>query len=260
MPLPARFGSITRKGGAVARGIIPPLKELALCAATASGPAGGVMTSVAVAGYMTLEQAADAIDSRSMPRDWLGQEIILLETDKHVSEELEAAAAEPPAVDTPLGRLNRAINHLLRALSDGDAKAVVVDEHGHTRDFPAALWGRPGIRALFRPGELPDEFRVAVEGHKIDVSKRWVLVSKQDIHRILSELASGPEVTDVEGEFRAWLAAKLERRAQGNPVSKHETWSQAQRAFASRMRFHAFERIWTEMVPHDWSRPERPGR
>ena len=77
------------------------------------------MTGVAVEGYMTLEQAVDAIGSRLMQQDWLGQEVHLLEADKHISEELEAAAAGPPAVDTPLGRLNRAVNYLLRALSDG---------------------------------------------------------------------------------------------------------------------------------------------
>jgi hypothetical protein len=218
------------------------------------------MADVAVEGYMTLEQAVDAIGRRLMPQDWLGQEVRLLEAGKHISEELEAAAAEPPTVDTPLGRLNRAVNYLLRALSDGDAKAIAVNAYGHRRDFPAELWGRPGVRILFQPGALPDEFRVALEGHKSDVSERWILVSKLDIHRILSELASGLEVTDVEGEFRAWLAAKLEERMQGRPVSKHETWSQAQRAFGSRMRYHAFERIWTDTVPEEWRRPERPGR
>jgi hypothetical protein len=218
------------------------------------------MTDIAATGYITLEHAVDALGRRLMPREWLGQEVTLLETDRHVSEKLEGATAEAAAIDTPLGRLNRAVNYLLRALSAGDVKAVTIDEHGHSRDFPAALWSRPGIRAVFRPGQLPDEFRVAVEGHRLAVGSRWVRVSHLDIDRMLTELAAGPEVTDVEGEFRAWLAAKVEDRARGKAVSKKETWSQAQRTFGSRMPYHAFERIWSETVPQEWRRPERASR
>jgi hypothetical protein len=219
-----------------------------------------IMTGGEVAGYVTLEQAVEAIGRQLMPHDWLGEEISLLETDKHVPEELELAAAEAAAIDTPLGRLNRAVNYLLRALSAGDVKAVTVDEHGHSRDVPPTLWGRPGSRAVFRPGELPDEFRVMVEGHKVGVGKRWVRVSALDIHRIRTELVGGPEVTDVEGEFRAWLAARLEKRPKDQVLSKTETWFQAQHVFASRMPYHAFERIWMETVPQEWRRPAPPGR
>jgi hypothetical protein len=218
------------------------------------------MMGIAISGYMTLEEAVDAIGHRLMPRNWLGQEVDLLETDKHIAEELEVAAAAAPPINTPLGRLNRAVNYLLRALCAGGVKAVIVDGHGHSRDFPAALWGRPGIRAVFLPGELPNEFRVPVEGHRMVAGSRWVRVSHLDIDRMLTEMGAGPEVTDVESEFRAWLAAKLEKRAQGKPVYKNETWSQAQRAFASRMPFHAFERIWSETVPQEWRRRERPSR
>lgn len=208
---------------------------------------------------MTLEQAIDAIGRRLMPRDWLGQEISLLETDKHIAEELEVAAAEA-AADTPLGRLNRAVNHLLRALAAGDMKAVAIDEHGHSHDVPTALWRRREIRAVFRPGELPDEFRVAVEGHRAGVGSRWVRVSHLDIDRMLTELASGPEVTDVEGEFRTWLAAKVEQPAHGTPVSKSDTWAEAQRIFGARMPYHTFERIWSATVPRAWRRSGRAGR
>jgi hypothetical protein len=217
-----------------------------------------LMTGVAVAGYMSLEEAVDAIGRRLMPRIWLGQETGLLEADRHVAEKLEIAAAETGAVDTPLGRLNRAVNHLLRALAAGDVNAIAVDQHGHSREFPAALWGRPGIRAVFRPTELSDEFRVAVEGHRAGVGSRWVRVSRLDIDRMLTELAAGPEVTDVEAEFRAWLAANIVQPPHGRPVSKNDIWSQAQRLFASRLPYHTFERIWSATVPPAW-RSERTG-
>lgn len=216
------------------------------------------MTSVTTAGYMTLEQAVDAIGRRLMPRKWLGAEINLLEGDKHISEELEAVDAEPATIDTPVRRLNRAVHYLLSALARGDVKAVVVDELGHSRDFPAALWGRPGIRAVFCQGELPDEFRIALEGHKVGVGSHWVRVLQSDIDQTLTELTPGP--TDVEGELRAWLAAKIAKRAPGQRVSKNEIWSQAQRAFGSRMPFHAFKRIWSATVPQEWRRPERASR
>lgn len=217
------------------------------------------MTSVALAEYMTLEQAVDAIGSRLMPQHWRGQEVNLLESDRHALEEPQAVAA-PAAIGTPLGRLNLAVSYLIRALSAGDVKAVVIDELGHARDFPSALWGRPEARALFRPGKLPDEFRIAVEGQRAGVDSRWVRVSHLDVHRMLTGLAAGPEVRDVEGAFRAWLSAKLEERAQGRPVSKNKTWSEAQRDFSSRMPYHAFERIWNETVPQDWRHPKRPSR
>ncbi len=215
------------------------------------------MMSVTAAGYMTLEQAVDAIGRRLMPRNWLGDEITLLGGEKHISEELESADAEPAAIDTAVKRLNRAVHFLLSALANGDVKAMIVDELGHSRDFPAPLWGRPGIRAVFRQGELPEEFRIALEGHKAAVGAHWVRVLQSDIDRALAELTGGP--TDVEAELRAWLAAKIEKRAQGQRVSKNATWSQAQRAFGSRMPFHAFKRIWSATVPQEWRRPEHTG-
>jgi hypothetical protein len=218
------------------------------------------MRSIAVPGYMSLEEAVDAIGRRLMPRTWLGPEVGLLEIDKHVAEELEVQAAEAGGAGTPLGRLNRAVNYLLRALLAGEVEAVIFDEHGRSHDVPAPLWGRPEVRVVFRPGEVPDEFRVAVEGHKIGEGSRWLRVSHLDIDRMLTELAAGPEVTDVAGEFRAWLAAKLRERAEGKPVFQNETWAQAQRAFADRMPFHAFERIWTETVPEEWRHKERVRR
>jgi hypothetical protein len=218
------------------------------------------MTGIAVAGYMTLEQAVDAVGRRLMPRTWLGQETSLLETDKHIAEALEMAATEGAATDTPLGRLNRAVNHLLRALAAGDVNAIAIDEHGHSREFPAALWARPGIRAVFRPAAVPDEFRVAVEGHRSGAGAHWVRVSDLDIDRMLTEFAAGAEMTDVESEFRSWLAAKVKQPEHGRPVSKNDTWSEAQRIFASRMPYHTFERIWESTVPSAWRRPQQAGR
>lgn len=218
------------------------------------------MTNLAISGYITLEQAVGAVGRQLMPREWLGQEVNLLKVDSRATEEVGIVGEKATATDTALGRLNRAVNYLLRALFAGDVKVVAAREGGDLRDFPAALWKRPGIRAVFRSGELPVNFRVAIEGHRADAGTRWILVSELDIHRLLSGRAAGPEVTDVEGEFRAWLATKINERAQEKPLRKKQTWTEAQSAFGSRLPYHSFERIWTATVPEAWRRPIRAGR
>lgn len=218
------------------------------------------MTDLATSGYITLEQAVDAVGRRLMPHEWLGQEVNLLKVDSRVTEDVEAVGEEATGTGTPFGRLNRAVNHLLRALFAGDVKAVTTREGGDFREFPAALWMRPGIRVVFRSGELPVNFRVAIEGHRADAGKRWILVSETDVHRLLSGVAAASEVTDVEGEFRAWLATQINERAKGMPMRKKQAWMEAQRAFSSRLPYRSFERIWTATVPEAWRRSTRAGR
>lgn len=218
------------------------------------------MTDFAKSGYITLDQAVDAIGRRLMPYEWLGQEINLLKADSRVTEEVEAVGDSATVTDTPVGRVNWAVNYLLRALYAGNVKAVAAREGGDIRDFPSALWIRPGIRAVFRSGELPVDFRVAVEGHREDAGKRWILVSELELRRLLSALAAGPEVADVEAEFRAWLATKVNERADRTPLRKKQTWIEAQGAFGSRLPYRSFEQIWTATVPEGWRRPVRGGR
>jgi len=103
-----------------------------------------------------------------MPRQWQGQETVLLKRESRATVEVAALGLATTAVDTAIGRLSRAVNYLLAALFAGDVTAVVASEDGRLRDFPPSLWIRPGIRASLRSGELPVEFRVAIEGHKAE--------------------------------------------------------------------------------------------
>jgi hypothetical protein len=218
------------------------------------------MTDFAPAGYMTLEQAIDDIGRHLMPHEWLCHETDLLRRDSSVTENLAGVGEEAAATDTPVGRLNRALNHLLRALFAGEVKAVVVREHEDTYPCPPSLWNRPGIRAVFRSGELPVQFRVALEGHltgEPGEGRRWIVVSKPDVRRLLGALAPGREVADVEAEFRTWLTAKVDESAGKEPPSKKRTWAEAQSAFGSRLAYKSFERVWAATVPAEWRRPAR---
>jgi hypothetical protein len=149
---------------------------------------------------------------------------------------------------------------LIRALRAGEVKSVTAGEGRNIRDFPAALWVQPGIRAAFGSGELPIDFRVALEGHRADAGTRRILVSEADIHRLASGLAAGTGVTDVEGEFRAWLATKINERAEGRPLRKKQAWMEVQGVFGSRLPYRSFERVWTATVPEAWRRPVRTDR
>jgi hypothetical protein len=213
-----------------------------------------------VSGYIAIEQAIDAVGRRLMPHQWLGQEVLLLKSDSRALEETEAASAEATVTETPLGRLNRAVNYLIHALFAGEVKAVTAGEDGHIRDLPAALWMRPGIRAVFGSGKLPINFCVALEGHRADTGKRWVLVSELDLHRSLAALAAAPATADVEAEFGSWLARKIAEHAEGTPLRKRQTWMEAQGVFGARLPFRSFERIWTATVPQTWQRAVRANR
>lgn len=215
------------------------------------------MTNLAKSGYITLDQAVEAVGRRLMPHEWLGQEINLLKLDSRALDEVEAVGEEATTGATPMGRLNRAVNYLIRALFAGDVKAVACAEDGDIHDLPAALWMRPGIRAAFGSGELPVSFRVAVEGHSVDARQRWIMVSELDLHRVLAPLGAGAEAGDVEAEFRSWLEKKITEHTERPPLNRRQTWMEAQGAFGSRLPYRSFERIWTATIPATWRRPAR---
>ncbi len=210
------------------------------------------MEGLTPSGYVTLERAIDEIGRQLMPGAWLGQETTLLKRDNRATEEVAAVDSAATATDTAIARLNRAVNHLLAALFAGDVKAVVAREDGKIRDFSPSLWIRPGMRAVFRSGELPIDFRVAIEGHKADTGKRWVLLLESDLRRLLRRLGSTRGRPDVEVQFRAWLARKIEEVAGAEPPRKKRLWIEAQGAFGPELPFRSFERIWTAMVPATW--------
>jgi hypothetical protein len=209
-------------------------------------------------GYIPLEQAVEAIGRRLMPHQWLGQEITLLKRNSRAIEEVEAVGEEATNVAAPLGRLNRAVNHLIRALFAGEVKAVLASEGGDFHDLPAAIWMQPGIRGAFAAGEFPINFRVALEGHKVDARPRWVLVSELDLHRLLAPLIGGVEGGDVEGEVRAWLEKKIAEHAKHPPMRRRQAWMEAKGEFGARLPYRSFERIWTATIPAAWRRPSRP--
>jgi hypothetical protein len=215
------------------------------------------MTDFARSGYIPLDQAVEAVGRRLMPHQWLGQEINLLKLDSRALEEVEAVAEEATNIATPIGRLNRAVNYLIRVLFAGDVHAVLVSEAGDFHDLPSALWMRPGIRAAFGSGELPVSFRVAVEGHKVDARPRWVMVSEADVHRLLAPLVGGVEERDVESELRAWLEKKIAAHAERPPMRRRQTWMEAQGTFGSRLPYRSFERIWAATIPAAWRRQVR---
>jgi hypothetical protein len=192
-------------------------------------------------GYITLEQAVDAVGRYLMPHEWLGTEIGLLKSDIAVTEAAPIVAEEETATDTQVGRLNRALNYLIRALAAGDLNAVVAREDGKISPFPSMLWMSPGVRGVFRAGELPVHLRVAIEGHK--AGKRWVLLPRSDLRRHLQE-AGPPQPTDVENEFRAWLTKRIEQCAEERP-SKKQFWIETQAEFGARLPYRSFNRIWS---------------
>lgn len=204
-------------------------------------------------GYVTLQQAIDEIGRHLMPGEWLSHEINLLQSDSSITEDLAAVGEETIATGTPTGRLNRAMNHLLRALFAGEVKAVIARENGEIHPCPPFLWTRPGIRAVFRSGELPVQFRVALEGHitgETGEGRRWVLLPESDVRRLLGALATAP--TDVEAEFRAWLAAKIAESAGKELPTRKRIWMEAQAVFGSRLPYRSFQRIWTATAPKEW--------
>lgn len=158
-------------------------------------------------GYVTMDQAVDAVGRYLMPHEWLGVETDLLKRDTTLTDEdvPPIVAEEETATDTPVGRLNRALNYLVRTLAAGDLNAVAAHEDGEIHPFPSMLWMSRGIRAIFRAGEVPVHLRVALEGHKAGAGKRWVLFPQSDLRQHLRE-AGPPEAVNVEDEFRAWLA------------------------------------------------------
>lgn len=194
-------------------------------------------------GYMTVEQAVDAVGRYLMPHEWLGPELDRLKRDTTITEATPIVAEEETATDTQAGRLNRALNYLIRALAAGDLNAVVAHEDGDIRPFPSMLWMSPGVRDVFRAGELPVHLRVAIEGHKADTGKRWVLLRRSDLRRHLRE-AGPPEAIDVEGEFRAWLTKRIEQCAEERP-SKKQLWIETQAVFGARLPYRSFNRIWS---------------
>jgi hypothetical protein len=216
------------------------------------------MTHFVSSGYITLQQAIDEVGRHVMPHEWLGQETDLLPRDSSVTENLAAVGEEATATGTLTGRLNRAMNHLLRALFAGEVKAVVARENGEVHPCPLSLWARPGIRAVFRSGELPVHFRVALEGHKTGETgdgKRWILLPQSDVRQVLGALP--PEPADVEADFRAWLAARIDASAGKGLPSKKHIWMEAQGAFGSRLPYRSFQRIWAATAPKGWRSPLR---
>jgi hypothetical protein len=209
---------------------------------------------------MTLEQALDAVGRRLMPQEWQGHEVDLLKRDGAATEQAATPGEEAAATHTQVGRLNRAMTYLLRALSDGDVKAVVAGEHGEMSAFPSSLWKMPGTRAIFRSGELPVHLRVALEGHKAGAGRRWILLSQSDLHHVLGEAAPLAELPDPEIELREWLAKKIEQYAKAEPPSRKHIWMEAQAAFGSRLSYRSFSRIWSAVAPEAWKRPVRARR
>lgn len=210
-------------------------------------------------GYVTLEQAVGEIGRHLMPEEWQGQETILLKRSDRAAEEVATVGIPPSATRTAMGRLNWAVNYLLSALFTGDVKAVVAREEGGIRDFASSLWTKPGMRAVFRSGELPVEFRVAVEGHKAETGRRWVLLLESDLRRLLRRLATTRGRPDVEAQFRTWLTGKIDAFAGAETPRKKRLWVEAQGVFGSELPYRSFERIWTATVPATWRQPRGAG-
>lgn len=167
-----------------------------------------------------------------------------MKRDIAVTEAAPIVAEEETATDTQVGRLNRALNYLVRRLAAGDLNAVVVREEGETHPFPSMLWMSPGARGVFRAGELPVHLRVAIEGHKGDTGKRWVLLPRSDPRRHLR--GAGPaQPTDVENAFRAWLTKRIEQCAEGERPSKKQVWTETQAVFGAGLPYNSFNRIWS---------------
>jgi hypothetical protein len=205
-------------------------------------------------GYVTLEQTIDEIGRHMMPSAWQGQETTLLKRDDHVIEEVPGVGGLATATRTAAERLNWAVNYLIAALFAGDVKAAVAREDGGLHDFPPALWMRPGIRAVFRSGELPVDFRTAVEGHRAGSGRRRILLLESDLRRLLRRLGTTRGRPDVEAQFGAWLARKIDEVAGAEPPQKKRLWVEARGLFGPELPFRSFERIWAATVPANWRR------
>jgi hypothetical protein len=216
------------------------------------------MADFVPSGYVTLEHAIAEIGRQLMPAEWQGPEMILLKRDDRAIEEV-AGIGGAAATGTSIGRLSWAVNFLIAALFAGDVKAVVTREDGKLRDIPSSLWIRPGIRTVFRAGVLPIDFCVAVEGHKADTGRHWVLLLESDLRRLLRRLPTTRGRPDVEVQFRAWLSGKIDEFAGAEPPRKKRVWVEAQGVFGPGLPFRSFERIWTAMVPAAWRRAKRAG-
>lgn len=217
------------------------------------------MTDFIPLGYMTMEQALDEVGRHLMPDEWRGTEIALLKSDSALLEEI-STSEEAPTADILSRRLNRALRFLIRALFVGDVNAVIVREHGEVRPFPSSLWQSPSARTIFRAGELPVQLHVALEGHKADAGKRWVLIPRPALHRMLSETGPGAELPDIESELRAWLTKKIEECAARGRPSKKQLWTEAQAFFGPPLGYRFFSRIWSAIAPKSGSRRSRPLR
>lgn len=218
------------------------------------------MTDFVPSGYVTLEEAVDRIGQCLMPHEWLGHEVDLLKRDSSVTEEGPAAREEAATADARIGRLDHAVNRLLDELSAGDIEAVVADAQGEAHAFPALLWKKLGIRAVFRSGELPVKFRTALEGHRAGAGKRWIYVPDVALRNLLERIAASQAVTDVEAEFGTWLATMVEEAAGKEPPTKKRIWMDAKGTFGSRLSYRAFDRVWRATVPDTWRWPTRPRR
>lgn len=218
------------------------------------------MTDFVPSGYVTTEEAIDRLGRCLMPHHWLGHEVDLLKRDSSITEEVAAGGEEVAGPDTRTGRLNRTVNRLIEELSSGDIEAVVADADGVVRAFPASFWARTGIRAVFRSGELPVEFRVALEGPKADAGKRWVYIPDAGLRSLIERIAASQAATDVESDFRMWLATRVEETAEEEPPTKKRIWMDAKAAFGSRLSYRVFDRVWRATVPETWRWPTRPRR
>lgn len=211
-------------------------------------------------GYVTIEQAVDRIGKGLMPHDWLGHETDLLRRDSSVTEAGAAAGTRATTTKTQAGRLNRAVNHLRRVLRAGDVKAVVARDDGEVHGFPPSLWAKPEVRAVFRSGELPVEFRVALEGHKAGAGKRWILISDLELRRVLKSMAERQALFDTEAELRTWLTTKVDEAAGKAPPTKKRMWTEAQEALGSALSYRTFDRVWHTTAPETWRRPAQARR
>jgi hypothetical protein len=218
------------------------------------------MTDFVPSGYITLEQAVDRIGAHLMPRQWLGHEVDLLKRDSNVTDALTPPGERVTTMDTQVGRLNRAMARLLHVLAVATVKAVVSDEDGGIRAFPPSLWAKPGVRAAFHSGELPDEFRVALEGHKAGAGRRWLLIPELELRGVLKGIAETQAVSDIRSDLRAWLVKKVEQVAAEKAPTKKRTWMEAQSHFGTALSYRTFDQVWHATVPDTWKRPLRERR
>lgn len=215
------------------------------------------MTDFVPSGYVTIEEAVDRIGRRLMPRHWLGHETDLLKRDHDVTQATAVLDRRAAARAAQAKRLRRAVDHLRRALSAGDVKAVVAHDGGEVRDFPPSSWREPGMRAVFRSGELPAEVRVALEGHKAGAGRHWIYISAAEIEGVLDRIAARQAAREVEPEFARWLAKRVDEAAGQEPPTKKRVWTDARAVFDARLSYRIFDRVWNATVPESWRRLAR---